>query len=83
MRVQVSWLNTVLGLFGLQIEKIPKKICVFCDGPLPAEPAKVVVNDGSEVEICETCEKILEMSDKVVRGRVTERDEEDGDESLS
>jgi hypothetical protein len=79
----VSWIEKIFDLIGLRIEKIPTKICIFCDGPLPSEPAKVIVNDGSEVEICEICEKILELSNKAVRtGRAPEKDEEDGDQSF-
>jgi hypothetical protein len=83
MRVQVRWLQSIFNFFGLQIEKIPTKVCPFCDGPLPVEPAKVIVNDGSEIEICDTCEKILELSNKAVqKGRAPVEDEEDGDEPL-
>lgn len=79
----MSWVNKFFGLFGLQIEKIPTKLCVFCDNPLPEEPAKVIVNDGSEVEICETCEKILELSNKaVLNGRAQAERDDDGDEPI-
>lgn len=83
MRVQVSWVSKLFNFFGLHIEKIPTRVCSLCDAPLPEEPAKVVVNDGSEIEICEICEKILELSNKaVIKGRTPEKDEEDGDEPL-
>ena len=84
MRVQVSWVTKLFNFFGLHIEKISTKVCSLCDGPLPEEPAKVIVNDGSEIDICESCEKILELSNKaVLKGRTPEKDEDDGDESLS
>lgn len=83
MRVQVSWVAKLFNFFGLHIEKISTKVCSLCDGPLPEEPAKVIVNDGSEIDICESCEKILELSNKaVLKGRTPEKDEDDGDEPI-
>lgn len=77
----MSWVEKLFGFFGLQIEKIPSRVCNFCDSPLPLEPAKVVLNDNTEVEICEICEKILELSNKVASGTL-DKDEDDGDQSL-
>jgi ribosome-binding protein aMBF1 (putative translation factor) len=74
----MSWVEKLFGFFGLKIEKITKRICALCDASLPEEPAKIVLNEETEIEVCSDCEKILELSNKAARGKRQVEDEEDG-----
>jgi len=75
----MSWFGKILGFFGLQIEKIKK--CSMCSGQMSAEPAVVVLNDETEIEVCDICEKILDMSNKAAHSARV-REPRDGDESI-
>lgn len=52
--------------------------CGLCRKPRPKECAKVVVNGGKEIRICNECEKVLEMSNIAAQGGYDAGEDVDG-----